>query len=636
MDTHATDCIVIGGGIAGASAAAHLAADRRVALVEAEEAAGYHTTGRSAALWILNYGPADVRALTGASRGFFEAPPEGFADVPLWSARDVLYLAAAGDAAAADEVLADGVGLRRIAVAEARAMVPAIREGAVSAALVESGTFDLDVAALHQGFLAQLRRRGGAMALRSRTMRIERRAGAWEVAVTGGAVFRAPVLVNAAGAWGDEVAGQAGVRPVGLVPKRRTGVIVDAAPWHPADWPALMDMRESWYGKPEARTRLMISPADATPVHAHDVQPDELDVAIAVDRMQQVLDIEVTRVERAWAGLRTFSPDGSLCFGFAPDAEGFFWCVGQGGYGIQTSPAAGRLVADLVAGRAADWLGDSVRLVAAISAGAIRVTESFDSLVVGGGIAGATAAFHLSAEGRVALIEAEEAAGYHTTGRSAALWVANGGPDYERALARELFGFLAAPPPGFAQSPILRERPVAFAVPEEQVADLRAMLAVRDNVREIAVDALRAMVPAVRPGYAAAAALETGNYDIDVDVLLQGYLRQARARGAVVAFRRRSQRIERVGGLWRVETAGGAVFRARVLVNAAGAWGDEVAGQAGVRPLGLVAKRRTAVLVDPAPYDVRGWPRLYDARRSWYLQAGFGGAADGVAGRCHA
>jgi D-arginine dehydrogenase len=369
MDTHSTDCIVIGAGIAGASAAAHIAADRRVALVEAEEAAGYHTTGRSAALWILNYGPPDVRALTGASRAFFEAPPPGFTEARLWSARDVLYLAAAGDEAAAEEAMAAGVGLRPIAVEEARALVPAIRPGAIGAALIEAGTFDLDVAALHQGFLAQLRRLGGTIALRSRTMRIERRAGAWEVEVTGGARFRAPVLVNAAGAWGDEVAQQAGVAPVGLVPKRRTGVIIDPAPWQPADWPALMDAREGWYGKPEARTRLMISPADETPIHPHDVQPDELDVAIAVDRMQRMLDIEVRRVERAWAGLRTFAPDGNLCFGVAPGAEGFFWCVGQGGYGIQTSPAAGRLVADLVAHRAPDWLADAARIVPAIAPG---------------------------------------------------------------------------------------------------------------------------------------------------------------------------------------------------------------------------------------------------------------------------
>ena len=366
MDTHETDCIVVGAGIAGASVAAFLAGDRRVALIEAEAAAGYHTTGRSAALWILNYGPAEVRALTAASRGFFAAPPAGFSEVRLWSERASLTLAARGDEAALDPHLAVGVGVRPISVAAARALVPAIRAGAVGAALLEDGTFDLDVAALHQGFLAQLRRLGGVMALGRRTMRIERRSGAWEVETAGGGRFRAPVLVNAAGAWGDEVAVQAGVAPVGLIPKRRTGVIIDPAPWQPAAWPALMDAREGWYGKPEARTRLMISPADETPDRAHDVQADELDVAIAVDRMQQMLDIEVRRVERSWAGLRTFAPDGNLCFGFAPGVEGFMWCVGQGGYGIQTSPAAGRLVADLVAGRAPDWLDGAALVLPAI------------------------------------------------------------------------------------------------------------------------------------------------------------------------------------------------------------------------------------------------------------------------------
>jgi D-arginine dehydrogenase len=211
-----------------------------------------------------------------------------------------------------------------------------------------------------------------------------------------------------------------------------------------------------------------------------------------------------------------------------------------------------------------------------------------DCTVIGAGIAGATAAAHLSADHRVALIEAEEAAGYHTTGRSAALWVANGGPEYERTLARESFAFLNSPPAGFSSVPILTERPAAFAVPPEQLGDLQEMLRTRSNVREITVAALRDMIPAVRPGYAAAAALETGNHDIDVDALLQGYLRLARARGASVAFRRRSQRIERKGGLWRVETASGAVFQAPILVNAAGAWGDEVAAQAGIAPLGLV------------------------------------------------
>lgn len=351
MDTHATEVIVIGAGIAGATAAAHIAADRRVALIEAEDQPGYHTTGRSAAMWILNYGPADVRVLTGASRAFFESPPEGFTDTPLMAKRPMCFVARAGQEASLQAALAGGIGLRELSVAAVQAMVPALRPGYAVAGAVEDDAFDMDVAALHQGFLRLHRRRGGVLALRSRAGRIARRDGMWEVEVTGGARFRAPVLVNAAGAWGDEVAVLAGVRPLGLRPKRRTGVIIDPAPWPVATWPLLHDVDHLWYVRPEARTRLMVCPEDETDLPPQDVQPDELDVAIAIDRMQQALDIAVRRIERAWAGLRTFTPDRSLAIGWDHAAEGFFWSVGQGGYGIQTAPAAGRLVADLLAGR---------------------------------------------------------------------------------------------------------------------------------------------------------------------------------------------------------------------------------------------------------------------------------------------
>ncbi len=356
MDTHDVDVVVIGGGIAGATVAAHLAPDHRVALIEAEEQAGYHTTGRSAALWILNYGPPDVRILTGLSRAFFESPPPGFTDVSLLRRRAQLMLARADQAADMAAYLADAKQVRQIEPHEAEAMLPALRPGYVAQAATEDDAFDMDVAALHQGFLRQLRTSGGTIALRHRSSRIERRNGQWEVETSGTGTFRAPVVVNAAGAWGDEVASQAGVDPIGLVPKRRTGCIIDPTRanqerWPVADWPSAYDIGGEWYTRPEARTRLMVSPVDETPMHAHDVQPDELDVALAIDRMQRALDIDVRRVERSWAGLRTFTPDGSLAFGWAPDQPGFFWCVGQGGYGIQTSPAAGQLIADVIAGR---------------------------------------------------------------------------------------------------------------------------------------------------------------------------------------------------------------------------------------------------------------------------------------------
>ena len=351
MDVHAFDAIVIGAGIAGATVAAHLSVDRRAALGGAGESAGYHSTGRSAAIWILNYGPPDVRALTGLSRGFFEHPPPDFADAPILAHRPVVFLAPPEQRDHLGRLLAEGNGLREASIAEVTGLVPALRPGYAAQAAIEDDAFDMDVAALHQGFLRTLRSRGGALALRSRTGRIERRGPSWHVETADGGSYAAPVVVNASGAWGDEVARQAGIAPLGLQPKRRTGVVIDPAPWQATRWPMVNDVDHTWYVRPEARTKLMVSPADETDIHAHDVAPDELDVAIAIDRMQQALDIEVRRVEHSWAGLRTFTPDRSLAFGWDGAAEGFFWCVGQGGYGIQTSPAAGKLVADVIAGR---------------------------------------------------------------------------------------------------------------------------------------------------------------------------------------------------------------------------------------------------------------------------------------------
>ncbi len=227
-------------------------------------------------------------------------------------------------------------------------MVPALRPGYLGGAALEEDAFDIDVAATHQGFLRMLRSHGGVLGLRNRVGRIERRGGLWELEAVGGEVVRAAAVVNAAGAWGDEVGRIAGAVPLGLEPRRRTAAIVDPSPFDVSNWPMIVDVDEAWYARPEARTRLMVSPADATPSHPHDVQPEEFDIALGIDRMQQALDIPVKRVEHSWAGLRTFTPDGSLAFGWDPRVDGLFWCVGQGGYGIQTAPAAGRFVADLV------------------------------------------------------------------------------------------------------------------------------------------------------------------------------------------------------------------------------------------------------------------------------------------------
>lgn len=361
MDSHAFDVIVIGAGIAGATAAAHLAPTHRVALLEAEESAGYHATGRSAAIWIRNYGSPDARILTAASRAFFEAPPPGFAEAPLARPRPVVHLAPADQVDHLRAMIADGDDMREIALAEVQAMAPVLRPGYAAMAAIESDCFDIDVAALHQGFLRQARMAGGVLALRQRAGRLWRQDGVWHAGTSAGDVFTAPVIVNAAGAWGDEVARIAGLDPIGLQPKRRTACIVDPGPHDCADWPLLGDAGHGWYVRPEARRKLMVSPADETDSDPCDAQPDEYDVAVAIDRMQQALDIPVSRIEHRWAGLRTFTPDRGLAIGQGA-AAGFFWMVGQGGYGMQTAPAAGQLLAALVAGTGPGALAAAVPL----------------------------------------------------------------------------------------------------------------------------------------------------------------------------------------------------------------------------------------------------------------------------------
>jgi D-arginine dehydrogenase len=345
------DIAVIGAGIGGATVAAALAKDYRVALIEAEAQAGYHTTGRSAAIWVLNYGPPDVRVLTGLSRDFFLTPPPDISPVSLGTHRPNIYLAPAAETAALDALIAQDLGIVDIEVAEVKRLVPALRDGYAVRAGLEDNAFDMDVAGLHQGFLRRMRRLGGVLLLRSRAGRIARKNAAWEVEISGGDIVTAATIVNTAGAWGDEVAEIAGVARLGLSPCRRTAAIIDPAPFQVAGWPMVQSAAHQWYVRAEARAKLMVTPCDETPMHPHDVQPDALDVAIAIDRMQQALDIPVHRVEHSWAGLRTFSPDRSLAFGWENSVPGFFWCVGQGGYGIQTAPAAGPLVADMIAGR---------------------------------------------------------------------------------------------------------------------------------------------------------------------------------------------------------------------------------------------------------------------------------------------
>lgn len=349
--TQQFDIAVIGAGIAGASAAANMAGAARVALIEMEAQPGYHTTGRSAALYTKTYGPAPIRALSRASEDFYDNPPAGFADHPLLTPRGALFLARADQAAAADALAAElaEAEIRRMSGAEAEAMCPLIRPGYATQAILDDEARDIDVGALHGGYLRMLKDAGGALICKAGVSALSRDGEGWRIETAAGEI-RASVVVNAAGAWADEVATLAGAAPVGLVPKRRTALIVDAPPGvDPAPWRMVVDMEEEFYMKPEAG-KLLISPADETPSAPCDAQPEELDVAICVDRIERAFDLSVRRIEHKWAGLRSFVADKCPVIGFAPDAEGFFWLAGQGGYGIQSAPAAGRLAAALALG----------------------------------------------------------------------------------------------------------------------------------------------------------------------------------------------------------------------------------------------------------------------------------------------
>jgi D-arginine dehydrogenase len=346
--------LIIGGGIAGAAAGYFLAERHEVVLLEREDVPGYHSTGRSAALFTENYGGRPIRALTRASRRFFEAPPPGFGEHPLLAPRGVLMISPRGErerfAAALAEGMLSAPGLAEVGAAAARGRVPVLDPDWLGDAMYEPDAMDIDVHALHQGFLRGLKSRGGRVVTGAEARGIAHAAGAWRVATPRGE-FAAPILVNAAGAWADEVARLAGIPTIGLAPKRRTAFTIEPpAGMAIADWPLVVDVAESFYFKPESG-RLLVSPADETPVPPCDIQPEEIDIAGAAARLEAATSIRVTRVVRKWAGLRSFVADKTPVVGYAPGAEGFFWLAGQGGYGIQTAPAMGRLAAALVDGK---------------------------------------------------------------------------------------------------------------------------------------------------------------------------------------------------------------------------------------------------------------------------------------------
>ena len=348
------DVIVIGAGMAGASAAYFMAPHARVLVLEREAYAGMHSTGRSAALFSETYGSAQVRALTRATRPFLAQPPAGFAEHPILTPRGATII---GSASQADGVRAMYEAIvpftRDIELHDAarvQAAVPVLKPEFAQIGLHEPGAADIDVNELHQGFLRGLRARGGQLRLNVDIRAISHGADGWQID-DGGQVFRAPLLLNAAGAWVDQVAVLAGVAPLGITPKRRSAFVFDP-PEHvdTAHWPFVHAFDESFYFKPDAGL-LLGSCANADPVEPHDVQPEEYDIALGIHRIEEATTMTIRRPRRTWAGLRSFIADGDLVGGFAADAPGFFWVAAQGGYGIQTSAAMGEACANLALGR---------------------------------------------------------------------------------------------------------------------------------------------------------------------------------------------------------------------------------------------------------------------------------------------
>ena len=346
------DVVVVGAGIAGASVAALLAESLEVVVVEREAFPGMHSTGRSAALFSEIYGGPAVRALSRASRDFLSAPSDGFAGAPLVRPRGALHVASAAQIVALDAFCAlpdIAPATTRLTARESRALCPILREDYVAASALEAASADVDVDALHQGYLRLLEARGGFVLVDAEVTAIAREGAGWRV-MAGETEIEAAIVIDAAGAWADEVAVLAGVRPIGLQPRRRTALIVDAPGGSDSGaWPMVIDIEEQFYFRPDAGA-LLLSPADETPSSPCDAQPDEWDIAVAIDRVATATTLDVRRVRRSWAGLRSFAPDRAPVVGFAPDAPGFFWLAGQGGYGIQTAPAMAALAAALVKG----------------------------------------------------------------------------------------------------------------------------------------------------------------------------------------------------------------------------------------------------------------------------------------------
>ena len=340
------DVIIIGAGIAGVGLAAHLPADIQTIILEAEDHPGYHSTGRTAAIFIQNYGNDVIRQLSKLSRPFFDHPDPQIFEHELTSPRGRLFIETEANSDDYNQLMALADGLALISPEDAVKMVPILKEDQITRAAYEADTCDLDVSALHQNWLKAARKQNTSLVTKASVTSIARDKRLWVLNTPSG-VFSAPIIVDAAGAWADQIAKLAGVAPLGIHPHRRSIAVVPDTEHALADWPSFCSVHNYWYAKSE-HSHLLISPSEEDPVPAQDAYVDDMVLAEGLYRFEQDNDYPITRVERSWAGLRSFAADRSPVVGFDPEMEGFFWLAGQGGYGIQTAPALSELAASLL------------------------------------------------------------------------------------------------------------------------------------------------------------------------------------------------------------------------------------------------------------------------------------------------
>ena len=350
---HECGYLIIGAGIGGTSCGYFLSQDHSVTILEMEAQPGYHTTGRSVAVYTEAYGPRTIRALAKSSYPFLTSPPDGFSSSALSKPYGFLFIAREDQMTSLQSALQNvqelSPDIAMISAKEVVKQVPILREDYLAGAFIDPNALSLDVNAIHQGYIKGLKSNGGKVVCNAKVESLTRKNGKWRISTAQGE-FAAPVIINAAGAWADEIAQMAGAKSIGLQPKRRTviaftpsNVELDNA------WPFVVDIDEEFYFKIDAGL-VLGSPADETPVPAQDIQPEEIDIAYTIDRLQTATTMKVERLQRSWAGLRSFVPDGVPVVGYAQELDGYFWCAGQGGYGIETSYGLGRCAAALAKG----------------------------------------------------------------------------------------------------------------------------------------------------------------------------------------------------------------------------------------------------------------------------------------------